>query len=45
MLFRSDLVGEDPRLAGRQAGEWIDARFVRELEASGFVRQVAGGGR
>jgi NitT/TauT family transport system substrate-binding protein len=40
-----DLVGEDPRLAGRQAGEWIDARFVRELEASGFVRQVAGGGR
>jgi NitT/TauT family transport system substrate-binding protein len=36
------LVAQEPSLAGRQAAEWIDYRFMRELEASGFVRQVTG---
>ncbi len=31
-----DLMGEEPRLAGRQPAEFIDSRFVRELEAAGF---------
>jgi NitT/TauT family transport system substrate-binding protein len=38
-----DLVGEDPRLAGRQASDWIDSRFVRDLESSGYIRQLASG--
>ena len=38
----ADLAGEDPRLAGRQATEWIDSRFVRELETSGYLRQLLG---
>jgi NitT/TauT family transport system substrate-binding protein len=38
-----DLVGEDPRLAGRQPSDWIDSRFVRELEAAGFIAQLAAG--
>jgi hypothetical protein len=33
-----EMAEEDPRLAGRQASEWIDARFVREVEAAGFGR-------
>ena len=38
----ADLADEDPRLAGRQASEWIDSRYVRELESSGYLRQVIG---
>ena len=32
----ADLAADDPRLAGRQASEWIDSRYLRELEAAGF---------
>jgi ABC-type nitrate/sulfonate/bicarbonate transport system substrate-binding protein len=39
----ADLSGEEPRLVGRQAAEWIEPRFVRELEASGYISQVWGG--
>jgi NitT/TauT family transport system substrate-binding protein len=34
----ADLTAEDASLAGRQATEWIDTRFLREIEASGLVR-------
>jgi NitT/TauT family transport system substrate-binding protein len=34
----ADLVHDEPRAAGRQASEWVDARFVRELEAAGLTR-------
>jgi NitT/TauT family transport system substrate-binding protein len=37
-----DLVAEDPRLVGRPATDWEDPRFVRELETSGFMRQLTG---
>jgi ABC-type nitrate/sulfonate/bicarbonate transport system substrate-binding protein len=37
-----DLVAEDPRLVGRPATDWLDSRFVQELETSGFVRQLTG---
>jgi NitT/TauT family transport system substrate-binding protein len=40
-----DLAKEEPRLAGRQPAEFIDSHFLRELEASGFIRQVVGEGR
>src|SRR5581483_5097408 len=33
----AELAADDPRLAGRQPSEWVDARYVRELEASGFA--------
>ena len=36
------LAGREPSLAGRQAAEWIEPRFMRELETSGFVHQVTG---
>jgi NitT/TauT family transport system substrate-binding protein len=39
-----DLGREEPRLAGQQPSQWIDTRFLRELEASGFIRQVTGQG-
>ena len=32
----ADLAADDPRLAGRQASEWLDASYLRELEAAGF---------
>ena len=34
----AELAADDPRLVGRQPAEWLDARYVRELEASGFAR-------
>ena len=34
----ADLAAEEPRLAGRQATEWIDTRYLRELEAAGLGR-------
>ena len=37
-----DLTAEEPRLAGRQPSEWLYARYLRELEDAGFVRQVVG---
>ena len=33
-----DLAGEDPRLAGRQPSEWLEGRYLRELEAAGFLQ-------
>jgi len=36
------LIAREPSLAGRQATEWVEPRFMRELEASGFARQVTG---
>jgi NitT/TauT family transport system substrate-binding protein len=32
----ADLVPEEPQLAGRQASEWVDSHFVREMEEAGF---------
>ena len=40
-----DLVVEDPRLVGRSATDWIDSRYVRELETSGFMEQLGAGTR
>src|SRR5262249_14183270 len=34
----TDLAAEDPRIAGHQPGDFVDARYVRELEASGVIR-------
>jgi hypothetical protein len=34
----ADLALDEPRVAGRQASEWIDSRYVRELEAAGLTR-------
>ena len=34
----ADLAADDPRLAGRQPADFLDPRFLRELEASGFIR-------
>ncbi len=38
----ADLATDEPRLAGKQPSDFIDARFLRELETSGFVREVMG---
>ena len=35
-----DLVGEDPRLAGRQPAEFIESRYLQEVEASGFLQTI-----
>jgi len=40
-----DLVAEEPRVANHQAAEFIDSRYVREFENSGFLRQAAGAAR
>ncbi|HEY7063204.1 MAG TPA: ABC transporter substrate-binding protein [Chloroflexota bacterium] len=37
-----DLVVEDPRLVGRAPTDWVDGSYVRELETSGFMRQLTG---
>jgi ABC-type nitrate/sulfonate/bicarbonate transport system substrate-binding protein len=34
----ADLARTDPRLAGRQPSEWIEPRFLREVEAAGYPR-------
>ncbi len=34
----ADLARTEPRLAGRQPSDWIDARFLREVEAAGYLR-------
>jgi len=34
----ADLATDEPRLAGRQAAEWIDTRYLKELEAAGLGR-------
>jgi NitT/TauT family transport system substrate-binding protein len=36
-----DLVAEEPRAAGHRPAEYIDSRYVREMEDSGFLRQAA----
>jgi len=36
----SDLVADDPRLAGRQPADFIESRYLREVEASGFLQQI-----
>jgi ABC-type nitrate/sulfonate/bicarbonate transport system substrate-binding protein len=40
-----DLVAEEPRAAGHQASEYIDSRYVSEMESSGFLRQAVGTAR
>jgi hypothetical protein len=35
-----NLAREDPRLVGRQPAEFMDSRYVRELEDSGFLAQA-----
>jgi NitT/TauT family transport system substrate-binding protein len=40
-----DLVEEEPRLAGKQPSDFIESRYLRELEESGFIRQVMGEAR
>jgi NitT/TauT family transport system substrate-binding protein len=37
----ADLVEEEPQIAGRQGSEWVDSRFVREMEQAGLF-QAAG---
>ena len=37
----ADVAAEEPQVAGRQPSEWLEPRFVRELEESGFVRAEA----
>jgi NitT/TauT family transport system substrate-binding protein len=34
----ADLARSEPRLAGRQPSEWIDARYLHEVEAAGYPR-------
>ena len=34
----ADLTLDEPRLAGRQPSEWVDTRFLRELESTGVGR-------
>jgi hypothetical protein len=34
----TDLAQAEPRLAGRQPNEWIDSRFLREVEAEPLSR-------
>jgi NitT/TauT family transport system substrate-binding protein len=38
----ADMAQDEPRLSGKQPGDFIESRFLRELEASGFVKQVMG---
>jgi NitT/TauT family transport system substrate-binding protein len=38
----ADLASGEPRLAGQTPDQYVDHRLVRELEASGFLRQVWG---
>src|SRR5204863_595089 len=40
-----DLVAEEPRVANHKAAEFIDSRYVREMETSGFFRQAAAAAR
>jgi NitT/TauT family transport system substrate-binding protein len=37
-LLLQDLTAEEPRLASYQVGDFVDLRFVRELETTGFFR-------
>jgi NitT/TauT family transport system substrate-binding protein len=39
-----DMAEEDPRLVGRTPADYVDSRFVADLEQSGFIRQVLGAG-
>jgi NitT/TauT family transport system substrate-binding protein len=36
-----DLARDEPRLAGRKPTDWIDSRYVRELEQAGVARGAA----
>jgi NitT/TauT family transport system substrate-binding protein len=38
----ADLAGDEPRLASQTPDQFVDDRLVRELEASGFFKQVWG---
>jgi NitT/TauT family transport system substrate-binding protein len=35
-----DLAAEEPRVASHRAAEFLDSKYVREMETSGFLRQV-----
>ena len=37
-----DMAEEDPRLVGRTPADYVDMRFVADLEQSGFIPQVLG---
>jgi NitT/TauT family transport system substrate-binding protein len=37
-----DMAEEDPRLVGRTPADYVDTRFVADLDQSGFIRQVLG---
>jgi hypothetical protein len=34
----ADLARTEPRLAGRQPSEWIEPKYLREVEAAGYPR-------
>jgi NitT/TauT family transport system substrate-binding protein len=41
----ADLAADEPRLAGRSPSEFIESRPLREVETSGFLRQLTGEAR
>jgi hypothetical protein len=41
----ADLAPDEPRLVGRSPSEFIDSRPLREVETSGFMRQLTGEAR
>ncbi|HLH26263.1 MAG TPA: ABC transporter substrate-binding protein [Chloroflexota bacterium] len=36
----ADLAADDPRFAGRQPTDFIESRYLREVEASGFLQTI-----
>jgi NitT/TauT family transport system substrate-binding protein len=40
-----DLAAEEPRVAGHRVSEFVDSRYAREMETSGFLRQATGAAR
>jgi ABC-type nitrate/sulfonate/bicarbonate transport system substrate-binding protein len=36
-----DMAHEEPRLVGRKPTDWVDSRYVRELEQSGFFQAAS----
>jgi len=37
-----DLASTNPKAAQANAGDFVDARFVKELEDSGFIKSLYG---
>jgi ABC-type nitrate/sulfonate/bicarbonate transport system substrate-binding protein len=40
-----DLAADEPRVTGHQPSEFLDSKYVREMEMSGFLRQAMGAAR